>query len=121
MWSIFIIIEEHQLHWCDPHISGSNQHSVSVTTTVTAISDTYQCTLDMFVIPVLCVHQLPSLKYSQEFLFDYQVKECLSNFCMKTSFLILKYMRRISLKERLAIKYTYKKDKYHIKTQTVTT
>ena len=56
MWSIFIVIEEYQLHRCDPHISGSDQHSVSVTTIVTAISDTCQCTLDVFVISVLCVH-----------------------------------------------------------------
>ena len=48
---------------------------LSVTTIVTAISDTCQCTLDVFEIPVLCVHQLPSLKYSKEFLFDYQVEQ----------------------------------------------
>ena len=57
-----------------------NTLCVRVTTMVTAISGNCQCTLDVFVIPVLCVHQLPSLKYSQEFLFDYQVEECLQFF-----------------------------------------
>ena len=75
MRSIFIVIEEHQLHRCDPHISGSDQHSVCVTTIVTAISDNCLCTLDVFEIPVLCVHRLLSLKYSQGFLFDYRVEE----------------------------------------------
>ena len=56
-------------------ISVAVINTLCVATTVTAISDTCRCTLDVFEIPMLCVYQLPSLKYSQEFLFDYQVEQ----------------------------------------------